>query len=83
METQELLGIIANGEDSKHQFKATINNVNSLASEMAAFSNSRGGHILIGVNDDGSPRYEKNETTIPAHEGLKVSNPCPKWTTLD
>ena len=54
METQELLGIIANGEDSKHQFKATINNVNSLASEMAAFSNSRGGHILIGVNDDGS-----------------------------
>ncbi len=54
METQELLGIIANGEDSKHQFKATINNVNSIASEMAAFSNSRGGHILIGVNDDGS-----------------------------
>ncbi|MGI9279648.1 MAG: RNA-binding domain-containing protein [Endozoicomonas sp.] len=54
METEELLGIIANGEDSKHQFKATINNANSLASEMAAFSNSKGGHILIGVNDDGT-----------------------------
>ena len=26
---------------------------------------------------------EKNETIIPAHEGLKVSSPCPKWTTLD
>lgn len=38
--------------------------------------------MKVGVNDDGSPRYEKNETTIPAHEGLKVSNPCPKWTTL-
>ncbi|KEQ11786.1 RNA-binding domain-containing protein [Endozoicomonas numazuensis] len=54
METEELLGIIANGEDSRHQFKAIINNVNSLASEMAAFSNSKGGHILIGVNDDGT-----------------------------
>ncbi|WOG28144.1 RNA-binding domain-containing protein [Endozoicomonas sp. 8E] len=54
METEELLGIIANGEDSRHQFKATINNVNSLASEMAAFSNSKGGHIIIGVNDDGT-----------------------------
>lgn len=38
--------------------------------------------MKTGVNADGSPRYEKNETTIPAHEGLKVSSPCPKWTTL-
>lgn len=36
--------------------------------------------MKTGVNEDGSPRYEKNETTIPAHEGLKVSSPCPKWT---
>ena len=54
METEELLAIIANGEDSRHQFKATINNENSLASEMAAFCNSKGGYILVGVNDDGS-----------------------------
>ena len=39
--------------------------------------------MKTGVNEDGSPRYEKNETTIPAHEGLKVSSPCPKWTSLD
>ena len=39
--------------------------------------------MKTGVNEDGSPRYEKNETTIPAHEGLKVSSPCPKWTNLD
>ena len=38
--------------------------------------------MKTGVNEDGSPRYEKNETTIPAHEGLKVSSPCPKWTSL-
>lgn len=36
--------------------------------------------MKTGVNEDGTPRYEKNETTIPAHEGLKVSSPCPKWS---
>jgi hypothetical protein len=39
--------------------------------------------MKTGVNEDGSARYEKNETTIPAHEGLKVSSPCPKWTGLE
>lgn len=38
--------------------------------------------MKTGVNEDGSPRYEKNETTIPEHEGLKVSSPCPKWSGL-
>lgn len=54
MQTNELLAIIANGEDSRHQFKATIKHAEALAAEMAAFSNSNGGYILIGVNDDGS-----------------------------
>lgn len=53
METQELLGIIANGEDSSHQFKGNISNAASLAAEMVAFSNTLGGLLLIGVNDDG------------------------------
>jgi ATP-dependent DNA helicase RecG len=54
METTELLEIIARGEDGKHQFKANVTNQNSLASEMVAFSNSGGGRLIIGVNDDGS-----------------------------
>lgn len=54
METTELLAIIANGEDSKHQFKENIIRAESLAQEMVAFSNSRGGLLLIGVRDDGS-----------------------------
>ncbi|NRB41647.1 MAG: putative DNA binding domain-containing protein [Pseudomonadales bacterium] len=53
METEQLLGIIANSEDSKHQFKANITRSESLAQEMVAFSNSQGGVILIGVTDDG------------------------------
>ena len=39
MEIQELLSIIANGEDSTHQFKVNVSNANAIASEMAAFSN--------------------------------------------
>ena len=55
METQELLSIIAKDEDSQHQFKGDITNAASLGAEMVAFSNSKGGLILIGVNNgDGS-----------------------------
>lgn len=56
METEELLAIIARDEDSKHQFKADVNNASSLAAEMVAFSNSAGGLILIGVNDGDGTR---------------------------
>ena len=54
MEASELLEIIARDEDSKHQFKANLTNVNSLAAELVAFSNSCGGTIFIGVSNDGS-----------------------------
>jgi len=54
METAELLEIIARGEDGKHQFKANFSNVNAMAAEIVAFSNSGGGNIIIGVSDDGS-----------------------------
>lgn len=53
MEITELLEIISRGEDSKHQFKGDVTNVISLAQEMAAFSNSGGGKIFIGVSDAG------------------------------
>ena len=54
METVELLEILSRGEDSKHQFKRNVTNVDSLAGEMVAFSNGAGGTMFIGVNDDGS-----------------------------
>ena len=46
MEIEELLRVIANGEDTKHQFKANVTRSDSLAQEMVAFSNSQGGVIL-------------------------------------
>ncbi len=54
MNQQELQAIIERGEDGQHQFKAGVTNVNALAAEMVAFSNSAGGMILIGVQDDGA-----------------------------
>lgn len=54
METLELLGTIQRGEDTKHQFKKDINNPSSLVAELVAFSNTDGGQLFIGVNDDGT-----------------------------
>jgi ATP-dependent DNA helicase RecG len=53
METVEILEAIERGEDSHLQFKETVTNPDQLASEMAAFANSKGGCILIGVSDQG------------------------------
>lgn len=33
----------------------------------------------VGVNADGTPKYENQTTTVPAHNTLKVTSPCPKW----
>ncbi|SMG51427.1 RNA-binding domain-containing protein [Dethiosulfovibrio salsuginis] len=54
MNLEELLTQIVLGEDSSRQFKVDIKNADSLASEMAAFANTNGGIIFIGVADDGS-----------------------------
>jgi len=53
MEIVELLTILAQGEDSRHQFKENFHSPDSLAAEIVAFSNGGGGQILIGVADDG------------------------------
>lgn len=56
MKHKTLLSQIALGEDSSRQFKVDVRNAESLASEMAAFSNSKGGTIFIGVDDNGKAR---------------------------
>ena len=54
MSEAELLQQIALGEDSRHHFKRTFNNPDALAAELAAFANSGGGTLLIGVADEGT-----------------------------
>ena len=53
METVEILQILAQGEDSRNQFKKNVTNADALAAELVAFSNTVGGKIFIGVDDDG------------------------------
>ncbi len=49
----ELIKKIHLGEDTTIEFKRELPHRNSLADEIAAFANSRGGVILIGVDDEG------------------------------
>ena len=48
-----LLQRVALGEHTRQQFKRTFNSPDALAAELAAFANSGGGTLFIGVNDDG------------------------------
>ena len=54
MNLDELHSQVARGEDSSRQFKRDATNADGLAAEMAAFANSEGGVIFLGVGDDGS-----------------------------
>jgi predicted HTH transcriptional regulator len=51
LDSLELLSIIKRGESSKVQFKERMPHIDSLAHELIAFSNTRGGIIVFGVND--------------------------------
>jgi ATP-dependent DNA helicase RecG len=53
MNLNDIQSQVALGEDSRRQFKRDVTNVDSLAAEMAAFANSEGGVIFLGVADDG------------------------------
>lgn len=54
MTLTELLEIINNGENSGVEFKRDVLQNYELARELVAFSNLRGGIVLLGVEDDGS-----------------------------
>ena len=50
----EILSVIAHGENHTTEFKRQIDNLERLAGELVAFANSDGGALYIGVDDDGS-----------------------------
>ena len=50
--TTELIEKIILGEDSTIEFKREMPHKNSLADEIAAFANTQGGMILIGIDDN-------------------------------
>mgnify|MGYP001151857104 CR=1 FL=1 len=54
MTKTELLELLRNGENSGVEFKRDDIRPESLAKEMAGLLNLEGGHILLGVEDDGT-----------------------------
>jgi ATP-dependent DNA helicase RecG len=54
MNLSDLKAQAALGEDSRRQFKQDMTNADALAAEIAAFANSEGGVIYLGVADDGT-----------------------------
>jgi len=54
MNIQQLQTVLAQGEDSQHQFKRNMTNVDAFAAELVAFANTGGGHLIIGVEDNGN-----------------------------
>lgn len=59
--------LVAQGENEAVEFKTATVCPESLASEMVAFANTSGGHILLGVGDCGEP------------EGLPEDKPYEEW----
>lgn len=54
MNAKELTRMVALGEGTHIEFKRRVPQPKRLAKEVIAFANSRGGHVLLGVDDDGS-----------------------------
>ena len=88
MNRTELATLIDNGESSGVEFKRDDITPQSLAREMAALLNLEGGHILLGVEDDGSVsgltrEAKKTEAWVmeAARTHLRPSA-IPFWETL-
>lgn len=54
MTVQELRSLVQQGEHSTLEFKRKANHPDKIMKEVVAFANSNGGHLLIGVDDNGS-----------------------------
>lgn len=60
MTLSELNRLVAGGESGRVEFKLKLNHPEKVVREAVAFANTSGGHLLLGVNDDGSIMGVKN-----------------------
>ena len=92
MEIVDIMRVLTRGEDSENQFKKNINNGDSLAGELIAFSNTLGGKIFVGVDDDGNviglskddiKRINKLLSNVASENVRPAINPKSKIVELD
>lgn len=68
MTIDDLWNLAQTGEGTFLEFKRTVPSAEKIAREIAAFANSQGGRILIGVDDDksliGVPSYQEDQYVV-------------------
>lgn len=89
MNRAELAELIHNGENSGVEFKRDDATPENLAKEMAALLNLEGGHILLGVEEDGSvsglarDKHRAEEWVMEVARTHLRPPAIPFWETLD
>ena len=71
--------MVEEGEHENQDFKYTVNDPRKIARTVSAFANHTGGHLLIGVDDNGNFRGVRNEEDIYVVEAaaqLYCEPPC-------
>ena len=89
MNRQELADLVHNGENSGVEFKRADVRPERLAREIAALLNHEGGHILLGVEDDGTvtglahpPKPTEERIMEVARTHVRPAA-APYWETID
>lgn len=56
--------LVAQGEHDRQDFKFTISDARKIARSISAFANAAGGHLLIGIKDNGVVAGVRNEEDV-------------------
>ncbi len=79
MTLKELDGLVTKGENDQLEFKTRASHPEKILKEFVAFANTRGGHLLIGVQDNGRISGLNNpEEEVQAMEEALKSKCRPK-----
>jgi len=78
MDYRDVLRLIEEGEGFEVEFKRKVSTPEKIARTMIAFANTKGGHLLFGVDDDGSiigVESEKSEADLIREAGSAFCEP--------
>jgi predicted HTH transcriptional regulator len=78
MDYKDVLRLIEEGEGFEVEFKRKVSTPEKIARTMIALANTKGGHILFGVDDDGSivgVESEKSEADLIREAGTTFCDP--------
>ena len=78
MDYRDVDHLIEEGEGFEIEFKRKVSSPEKIARALSAFANTRGGHILFGVDDDGSivgVESEKSEVDLIIQAGAQYCDP--------